>query len=87
MWAAAVRPSVAFGATAVYLRHGPRSSADGPIYCLDGGPARIHARFRRIHAGDRGYSLPSPGPLASLSLFRVEPKGRKSAGVAGRKMR
>jgi hypothetical protein len=46
----------------------------------------IPARFRRIHAGDRGHSLPSPGLPASLSLFRVEPEAARGAGVARRKM-
>ena len=35
----------------------------------------VRARFRRILAGDRGHSLPSPGPPASLSLLpRKGPK-------------
>ena len=38
----------------------------------EGRNVRIHARFRRVHAGDRGHSLPSPGLPASLSLFRAE---------------
>jgi hypothetical protein len=46
-------------------------------------PARILARFRRIHTDDRGHSLPSPGPQASLSLFRLE-KALQSTDVSVR---
>ncbi len=37
----------------------------GTFGCL----ACLRARFRHLHSGDRGHSLPSPGPPASLSLL------------------
>ena len=48
-------------------------------------PGPRPCRFRRFHAGDRGHSLPSPGPPASLSLFRgIAPCSKQAPGGRGR---